>query len=117
MPLSAAQYVLVPPRESQAAQNVDRRALLGREHALRYAEVVNDLHLVQPLLGRGFRVGIGADVALRSKVAHGKPAVVVGGPDETVEIDLTRFHSVNPGGRVSGSATVSCSSEATGYAQ
>ena len=113
----AAEHVFIPPGKPELAQHVDGRPIVRWQHPLGHTEIVKELHLAQPLLGRRFGIRHGVDVALRREVAQRKPAVVVRRADQAVEVDLPRLQSVIPGGSVSGRASASCSRDATGCAQ
>jgi hypothetical protein len=66
----ATQHVLISPHESQLAQNIDGRPIVRRQHPLRHTEIVKDLHLAQPLLGRRLGIRYGVTASLRGEVAN-----------------------------------------------
>ncbi len=123
LPGGALDHFGVAAAEAQAAQCGHVRALLRRQHALLEAHVGQCFHLRQAL-ARGFaRVGPLLAVALRSHVAVGQAAIVVGRPHQAIKIHFVGFHRlgsvtccyrVMPGVRVAGKARLAVSSEATG---
>ena len=66
----ATKHVLISPHESQLAQNIDGRPIVRRQHSLRHTEIVKNLHLAQPLLGRRLGIRYGVNASLRGEVAN-----------------------------------------------
>ena len=82
----------VAPAEAEPSQERHVRALLRRQHALHEPELGERLHLAEPLqrglLGRGG----GAPVRGRGDVAVAEARVVVGRPDQAVEVRFRGAH-------------------------
>ncbi|SST08315.1 Uncharacterised protein [Acinetobacter baumannii] len=110
----AADHLLVAAGEAQATQRSGIRAGLRSEYPLLETHLHQRLHLRQALLRRFLRVGHRLAVALRSDIAVGQAAVVVGRADQAVEIHFMGIHRLIPGVRVAGRDTLGLSSEATG---
>ncbi len=100
-----ADHLLVAAGEAQATQRSGIRAGLRSEYPLLETHLHQRLHLRQALLRRFLRVGHRLAVALRSDIAVGQAAVVVGRADQAVEIHFMGIHRLIPGVRVAGRDT------------
>ncbi len=113
----SSEDLAVAAAEAQVAQRAQVRPLLRGQNSLGVACVHQRLHLGQPLQRALSGVGNQAPVAHGGHITVGQSRVVVGQPDQTVEVDFPNAvdaHRVTPGGRVSGISRLSASMEATG---
>ena len=68
--------------KTDAAKSIQIRPRVRRQHALLYAEIMQEFHFRQTLEGGLFRVGFGVGEFLGGDVAEGEAGVVVRGADE-----------------------------------
>ena len=87
---------------------------MRQQNALAQAEVRQRFHFAQPLFGGFSRVGRLAFIAQRGDVAVRQASVVVGWPNQAIQVHFKGGHRFIPGAVVSGLVSVGLSIEATG---
>ncbi len=89
-------HLSVRAGEAQAAQESEVGATVRRQHELGHAQVGQQLHLAETLQHRRARIGGRAEVGLAGQVARRQAGVVVGRPDQAVEVGFDRAHAFRP---------------------
>ena len=103
----------IAPAEPHRAQETRIGAIERRQETLRQPERQGEAHLRQPLQRRRARAALGPGIRRAGEVAEAQRGVIMGRPDQAVEVDLSD-HPHKPSAIVP--STTSASRLATGHA-
>jgi|SRR6516164_2881916 len=84
--------LFIGARESKSSKCSQRRTRVGRKDGLADTQVGDVRHLPQTLERGLARIGAASGMLLRGQVARGEPRVIVRWPDQSIEVELPRWH-------------------------